>query len=640
MTRQGQAKGVSPRRCSFWLRPGRLVLAIALSASLAGCASLPSPSPSSAGLIGWTEGPAAASVTVNPATTPPNRHGWISPPDQPPTSGKVLIGTAQQAGEPAADPAVTTTSTAANPAAAQGVEASPPGRSDAAPSALSEPSRQHAVPLGSGPPQFPSAPAVDIMTPAIPPVASEYPIDLPTALRLAERENPVIAGARSRIGEALAQQQQARVELLPWLNTGASYDGHAGDLQQSKGTILNVSRQNVYVGGGAWGVAPGAPIIPAISLLEPLANAIYDPLAAHQRVHQAQADASATANAVLLEVADHYLVLLGATARLEADRRAVEEAAELMRITARYAQIGEGRPADFHRAEAEWRIRRADVRRAEEERAVASARLCRRLHLDPSVQVHPLATDLEILSLVNLNCDVPALIAMAVERRPEIKAAAAGLAASEIQLKQESARPFLPSLLLQFSGAAFGGGSNLSPPLIGNFGGRTDLNAGVFWTFENLGFGNLVHQKQRRAQVGEATGRQARTIAMVRQEVAAAYGEARARRDEIEIAREGLNTARDGFRRDIERAEQAVPNQQDRTPRPIEVVNSLKLLIEARRRLIRTIVGYDQAQFRLFVAMGSPPPLDQPADPTSPPVAIRTLAAPVNIGKNAEEKAE
>ena len=47
------------------------------------------------------------------------------------------------------------------------------------------------------------------------PPTREYPIDLTTALRLAEVENPLIAEARQRIGEALAVQQGARALLLP-----------------------------------------------------------------------------------------------------------------------------------------------------------------------------------------------------------------------------------------------------------------------------------------------------------------------------------------------------------------------------------------------------------------------------------------
>ena len=47
--------------------------------------------------------------------------------------------------------------------------------------------------------------------PVLPPPASEYPIDLATALRLAEVENPTIAAARAAITEALAAQTAARV---------------------------------------------------------------------------------------------------------------------------------------------------------------------------------------------------------------------------------------------------------------------------------------------------------------------------------------------------------------------------------------------------------------------------------------------
>ncbi len=42
--------------------------------------------------------------------------------------------------------------------------------------------------------------------PVVPPPLGEYPIDLSTALRLAEAENPTIAAARARIIEALALQ--------------------------------------------------------------------------------------------------------------------------------------------------------------------------------------------------------------------------------------------------------------------------------------------------------------------------------------------------------------------------------------------------------------------------------------------------
>jgi hypothetical protein len=58
-------------------------------------------------------------------------------------------------------------------------------------------------------------------------------------------------------------------------------------------------------------------------------------------------------------------------------------------------------------------------------------------------------------------------------------------------------------------------------------------------------------------------------------------------------------------------AEAGVREELTRTPGrvglPIEVVNSLDLSARARQDFITAIVEYDQAQFRLFVALRNPP---------------------------------
>src|SRR5208337_1728147 len=68
--------------------------------------------------------------------------------------------------------------------------------------------------------------------PEIPPPPGEYLIDLSTALRLAEAENPTIAAARARIIEALALQTAAGALLLPSTNPGKNYPPHTGNLQR------------------------------------------------------------------------------------------------------------------------------------------------------------------------------------------------------------------------------------------------------------------------------------------------------------------------------------------------------------------------------------------------------------------------
>jgi hypothetical protein len=56
---------------------------------------------------------------------------------------------------------------------------------------------------------------------------------------------------------------------------------------------------------------------------------------------------------------------------------------------------------------------------------------------------------------------------------------------------------------------------------------------------------------------------------------------------------------------------------------PIEVLDSLRLLARARLEYLRVILGYNRAQFELYVALGQPPAdvLARPADAGAPPAA-------------------
>ena len=87
--------------------------------------------------------------------------------------------------------------------------------------------------------------------------------------------------------------------------------------------------------------------------------------------------------------------------------------------------------------------------------------------------------------------------------------------------------------------------------------------------------------------------------------MSAALADARAAKNEVMVSRQELASAELGFREDLERSRQNLG-------RPIEVLNSLTLLAEARVNLIGALVHYDQAQFNLWVSLGSPPPLETP----------------------------
>ena len=114
-------------------------------------------------------------------------------------------------------------------------------------------------------------------------------------------------------------------------------------------------------------------------------------------------------------------------------------------------------------------------------------------------------------------------------------------------------------------------------------------------------------------------------IAEIRSEVSAAYADVMATRQQVSLTTRQLASAEAGFREDLERIRNTVG-------RPIEVVNSLELLNEARVARIRAVTDYNKAEFRLFVHLGSPPPLGNP--PTAPlsPAPIATPPLPPLAG--------
>ena len=465
-------------------------------------------------------------------------------------------------------------------------------------------------------------------TAAVPPAtiplsSPPYPIDLTTALRLADVENPTIAEARVAILAALAEQQAARSLLLPSLNAGANYHGHDGNLQRSSGRILRLSEQSFYVGGGTRTLAAESVAIPAVSIVSPLTDAIFEPLAARQRVAGARLNAAATGNSVLLEVAKLFLELLGAEARLESRRLSASQAAEIVKIVADYAATGQGRKADADRADSDLRMLQGEIQRTEEEVAVTSARLSRRLNLDPGMRLQTVSGPLAPIDLIDASVPPEELVRSAIGRRPDLGARSALIGLAEYKLKEERARPLLPTIWMGFSGGGFGGGSNLTPPLLGNFAGRTDFDVRAYWTLLNFGAGNAALIKRRQAEVGQAVAERGRVLNQVRSEVASARAEALAQGRQIDVARAELVSAEDGFREDFLQLRETVGL-------PIEVLDSLKLLVRARLNLIEAITRANQSQFALYVALGSPPPLDQSSPaPSAPPPIATPLGSPI-----------
>jgi len=457
----------------------------------------------------------------------------------------------------------------------------------------------------ASPAAFPEAPppvAVGVAKPReAPPLPPEHLIDLPAALQRAGAENPTIALAREAIDASMAELLQARALVLPTLNAGASFDWHRGNLMNSQGIIRDINRQSLYAGFGAGAVGAGTIAVPGIRLFLPVADVVFAPQAAAYQVSTREYDAAATRNDILLEVATRYFDLLGAEARLAANRLSLSEVAEVARLTANFSKTGQGRQSDADRAEAQALLLRSQNERIAEEIDVAAAELARVLHLDPSLRLRAADCIIPLITLVDPCSDLEDLVRTGLQNRPEIGARGAEVAMNGTLLRRERWRPFLPVLSVGYSSGEFGGGSNRAPTRFGHFNNRTDFDVVAVWTVQNTGLGNLTLARRRAATVGVAEAERLRVINEVRQDVAEAQALALARREAVAVAARQRESAEHGYQRDLVRT-------RNLEGRPIEVLNNANLLATARQELIRAMVESNQAQFRLFVAMGKPPP--------------------------------
>src|SRR6185437_378734 len=184
--------------------------------------------------------------------------------------------------------------------------------------------------------------------------------------------------------------------------------------------IKYIYSKSLYFGGGTRTWAAESLAIPAVRLFAHVGDAIFEPLSVRQQVAAKRFDSTATANTLLLEAVIRYFELLYAEARYQAARETERETAEIVQITAAYAQTGQGREGDANRARTEAYLMHTEVQLAEARVAMASGRLAEILNLDPGVRLRTVGGPVSGLRLVDVDQDVQNLLRLAERRRPEL----------------------------------------------------------------------------------------------------------------------------------------------------------------------------------------------------------------------------
>jgi outer membrane protein TolC len=225
--------------------------------------------------------------------------------------------------------------------------------------------------LGQDPVPAPR-PLPAVGTPFLPPVVEfqdvvRLPINLPTALQLAEARPLDVAVASVRLSAALAQYDRASKLWLPTIDFGLDYARHDGYLQDVVGNVVSTNKQSFMVGAG-----PNA--------IVSVSDALYAPLAARQVVRSKRADVQTAVNDSFLAVADAYFLVQQARGEVFGAAEVVLQGDELVRRTDELAK-GLVPPLEASRARTELSRRRQSLLAARERWTTAGADLTRLLRL-------------------------------------------------------------------------------------------------------------------------------------------------------------------------------------------------------------------------------------------------------------------
>lgn len=461
---------------------------------------------------------------------------------------------------------------------------------------------QPPLPNPHGPPEAPVPPAGAPLGPrnlyaALEPAA--YPIDLPTALRLAGANNPTVGIARARVQEAVARFDRAKLQWVPTLSAGPAFFYHEGFDQNRRGDFFSASRGNFTLGvGPQWRFDLG--------------DAFYGPLVARRVVRAEEARSVAVGNNVQLEVAYAYLDLLEAHGLLAVNARTLFRAEQMLTAAEAGAKAGVNKTAaDVNRAATEVNIRRQEAMVLRARAGAASARLARLLLLDPAVELRPFEVAVVPVILVPPENTMAQLIEVAVRARPEMATALAELDAASALVRQAKNAPLLPRVQADFIGGGMTSGRgyvNPEPP--GTQYGWSDMlgqynaNAALVWQLDALGFGNAATVRQRRAVYDAAQYRVAEVRAAVSAEVAESARTAAARFDALDAAQQAVREATEMGRkfRDTSFGVVGPKGQFD----ALEPLTGIQALNQARVQYLQTVTEFNRAQFRLFTALGQP----------------------------------
>lgn len=409
-----------------------------------------------------------------------------------------------------------------------------------------------------------------------------YPIDLPTALRLAKADNLDVQLAQERINEAKASHGSAIARFLPWLTAGVAYRRHEGRTQAVDGTLVDADKQSTSIG-------------PTITAQVDIGDALFTTLAAKQTVYATEAALQVQQQDSTLAAANGYFELLKAKALVDANREALTTSQTYEQQLQGGVNAGVIFKGDLLRVQTQTQRYQAAVIQAQQQQRLAAARLAELLHLDPSVELAPQDSELVPIALLQTETSQDALLKQALDTRAELQQSQAQLQAAREAKKNAVWGPLIPSLGAQAFLGELGGGKDSAS---GNYGSSRDYTLGLNWRFGPGGLFDFTRINAAKSKLHSAELSVEKTSNSIKRQVVEAQARVLSSTEQMTASRNALSNATETLRLTRERKQLGVGIV-------LEDIQAQQELVRARTDYLSAITDYNKAQYELSKALGS-----------------------------------
>lgn len=432
-----------------------------------------------------------------------------------------------------------------------------------------------------------------------------FPVDLSTVLRLAGGHNWAVQLAWERVNQAEANVDAAEALWVPSLNLGIAATKHDGQIQATPGQIVDVSRNSLFIGGGAkiddapMAGGGGGPARLFVDLS--LADAYFQPLVTRQLSCAARSRHAVEFNNAQMDAALAYFDLVAAQGEVAIADQNLADAEDLLEMTEAF--VGAGKASDVEVSRVQVIVANQQQARvtAELNLKLASTELIRIVRLDPSrLQADALlfSADDHLLpiELIPEHSDLATLIAQGQRARPEVAERYALAQAERTDARSEQLRPFIPNVNMGMSAGVFGGGVGGN---VGGLDGRSDFDAMLVWEVRNLGLGEKAARRESNSRHRQAVLSAHQMQDQIAADVRNGWHQVTAGRQRIVIAQDNVAEAARLLELNLNRI-------RGLEGLPLEAIQALNAVTTTRMSLLRAIVDYNKAQASLLRAVGRP----------------------------------